>query len=120
MGQTKHVSDSLDYSLWRENTENLWDSAILYPKLLAVEKEQAEKLVQKQLPAREGDTRGAGPLRLEASKLRPQVTNDHSNSRCNVPQVRVWLCRVPRKGKTIVSITKLNLEECGGIKAIER
>ena len=26
-------------------TENLWDSAILYPKLLAVEKEQAQKLV---------------------------------------------------------------------------
>ena len=59
-------------------------------------------------------------MRLEAFKLRPQVTNDHSNSRCSVPQVRVWLCQVLRKGKTIARITKLNLEECGGIKAIER
>ena len=29
---------------------------------------------RKQLPAREGDTRRARPLRLEAVKLRPQVT----------------------------------------------
>ena len=55
----------------------------------------------KQLPAREGDTRGARPLRLEAVKLRPQVTSySNSNSGCSVPQVRVWLCRVLRKGNT--------------------
>ena len=34
MGQTKHVSDWLDYSLWRKNTEKPWYFAILYRKTL--------------------------------------------------------------------------------------
>ena len=34
MGQTKHVSDLLDYSLRRKNTENPWHFAILYRKTL--------------------------------------------------------------------------------------
>ena len=45
MGQTKHISDLLDYSLWRKNTENL-DTLLFYTeKLLRVKKEEAQKLV---------------------------------------------------------------------------
>ena len=34
-GQTKHVSEMLDYSLWRKNTRKPWNFAILYRKTLA-------------------------------------------------------------------------------------
>ena len=47
-------------------TENLETLLFYTEKLLAVEKKQPQKLAKKQLPAREGDTRGTRPLRLEA------------------------------------------------------
>ena len=34
-----------------------------------------------------------------------------SNSGCNVPQVRVWLCRALRKGNTLIRITRISTEK---------
>ena len=47
-GQTKHVSEMLDYSLWRKNTRKPWNFAILYRKTLGCWEDN-------QLPVREGD-----------------------------------------------------------------
>ena len=41
LGQPKHVSDWLDYSLWRKNIKNLEPFLFFTRKLLAVEKKQA-------------------------------------------------------------------------------
>ena len=54
--------------LWSWNTKNLKTQPILYQKTLACYQ-------RKRLPVREGDTRGTEPLRIEAFKLRPQVTS---------------------------------------------
>ena len=55
IGQTKHELNHYDFSLWSLNTENLETLLFYTEKLLCVKKEQAQKLVLKQLPAREGD-----------------------------------------------------------------
>ena len=34
-----------------------------------------------------------------------------SNSGCNVPQVRVWLCRALRKGNTLIRIARISTEK---------